>query len=165
MLAIILSPLHLLLQRASLGGGERQREQHLRRTEDNSHQLQSWCIAILRKNLFTHLEHISLRDWSSPLPSIRRWQPAHTNCFASRTLAPAERNNSQLEREGLALVCGVKRFNQLLYTPESRFDLDNTFHMLQSLHRKFSILAAFIMQLKRSAMLSPTASSDSSGCS
>ena len=35
--------------------------------------------------------------------------------FASCTLAPAERNYSQLEREGLALVYGVKRFNQFLY--------------------------------------------------
>ena len=35
--------------------------------------------------------------------------------FASRTLAPAERNYSQLEREGLALVYGVKRYNQYLY--------------------------------------------------
>ena len=35
--------------------------------------------------------------------------------FASRTLAPAERNYSQLEREGLALVYGVKRFHQFLY--------------------------------------------------
>ena len=35
--------------------------------------------------------------------------------FASRTLAPAERNYSQLKREGLALVYGVKRFHQFLY--------------------------------------------------
>ena len=35
--------------------------------------------------------------------------------FASRSLSAAEKNYSQLEKEGLAVVFGVKRFHQYLY--------------------------------------------------
>ena len=42
--------------------------------------------------------------------------------FASRTLSKAERNYSQLDREALALVFGVKSFHQYVYGRE--FDLE-----------------------------------------
>lgn len=58
--------------------------------------------------------------------------------FASRTLAPAERNYFQLERECLALVYGVKRFNQLLHGKRFTILLDHKplegiFHSSQQL--------------------------------
>ena len=35
--------------------------------------------------------------------------------FTSRSLAPAEKKYSQLEKEGLAIVFAVKRFHQFVY--------------------------------------------------
>lgn len=35
--------------------------------------------------------------------------------FFSRTLAPAKRNYSQLDKEALALIAGVKRFHDYIY--------------------------------------------------
>jgi hypothetical protein len=35
--------------------------------------------------------------------------------YASRTLAPAEKNYSQLDKEGLAVIFGVKKFHQYIY--------------------------------------------------
>ena len=57
--------------------------------------------------------------------------------FASRTLAPAERKYFQLEKEGLAIVFGVKRFHPYLF--RSHFSI---FPDHKSLHHLFKEVSA-----------------------
>ena len=61
-----------------------------------------WCISLWVRCLFS-----VQNGW---------WQPeAHCIQYASRTLSKAEQAYAQIEREGLALVFGVRRFHQYLY--------------------------------------------------
>lgn len=46
-------------------------------------------------------------------------------CFASRSLGSAEKNYSQLDKEGLAVVFGVKKFHQYLYGRNFRIVTDH----------------------------------------
>ena len=43
----------------------------------------------------------------------------------SRTLSPAEKRYSQLDREVLAIIFGVKRFHQYLYGQEFELKTDH----------------------------------------
>ncbi|XP_041369851.1 uncharacterized protein K02A2.6-like [Gigantopelta aegis] len=45
--------------------------------------------------------------------------------YASRTLAPAEKNYSQLDKEGLAMIFGVKKFYQYLYGRSFKITTDH----------------------------------------
>ena len=54
--------------------------------------------------------------------------------FSSQTLTPAEKKYSQLEKEGLAMVFGVKRFHQYLYGREMTMLSDHK--PLQNLFRE-----------------------------
>ena len=49
----------------------------------------------------------------------------HPVAYASRSLAQAERSYSQLDREGLAVVFGVKKFHMYLYGRDSLITTDH----------------------------------------
>jgi hypothetical protein len=51
--------------------------------------------------------------------------------FASRSLSPAERKYAQLDKEGLSIVFGVKRFHQ--YLAERKFTIISDHQPLQHL--------------------------------
>lgn len=62
--------------------------------------------------------------------------------FASHTLAPAERNYSQLEKEALAIVFAVKHFNQYLCTPFTLYSGHKPLEYLLSVTRQTSAMAS-----------------------
>jgi len=59
-------------------------------------------------------------------------QTKHPVAFASRKLLPREQNYSIIEREALAIVCGVKKYHNYLYG--QHFYLETDHHPLQFLN-------------------------------
>ena len=72
--------------------------------------------------------------------------------FASRSLSPTERNYSQLDKEALSLVFGVKRFHQYLYG--RKFVLINDYNPLTTiLGQKQKVPSIAAARLQRWALL------------
>ena len=67
--------------------------------------------------------------------------------YASRTLSPAERNYSQLEKEGLAVIFAVRKFHQYLFGRKFVIYSDHKpLKYLLSVHRQVPVLAAARIQ-------------------
>lgn len=71
--------------------------------------------------------------------------------FASRSLCAAEKNYAQIDRKGLSLLWGVKKFNQYLYG--RCFTLITDYQSLEAIFNpRKSILAMTASYLQRLAL-------------
>ena len=71
----------------------------------------------------------------------------HPVAYASRSLSPAEKNYSQLDKEGLAVIFRVKKFHQYVYG--RRFEITTDHKPLLGLfseHRAISPMASSRIQ-------------------
>ena len=79
----------------------------------------------------------------------------HLISFASRTLTKAERNYSNLERQALAVIFGVKEFHQYLYGRQ--FTLETDHKPLESLfNQKKALPTMAAARIQRWALMLAT---------
>ena len=72
--------------------------------------------------------------------------------FASRTLSKAERNYSQIEKEGLGIIFGVKKFHQYVYDPPFQIITDHK-PLLGLLHEHQGIPSMAASRIQRWATI------------
>ena len=72
--------------------------------------------------------------------------------FASRTLSKAERNYSQIEKEGLAIIFGVKKFHQYVYGRQFEIIIDHK-PLAGLLHEYKSIPSMAASRIQRWAII------------
>ena len=105
------SPSQQLLQAKTNGSGLKVRKKHSRW---QSHILphQHSLLISTKKRTGVSVRCLTLWCWRCSFPQNGR---RNRDAFASTSLSPAEKKYAQLEKEGLAIVLGVKRFQQYLY--------------------------------------------------
>ena len=72
--------------------------------------------------------------------------------FASRTLSKAKRNYSQIEKEGLAIIFGVKKFHQYIYGRQFQIITDHK-SLLGLLHEHKGIPSMAASRIERWAII------------
>ena len=113
-ISIILAPLHQLLKKEAKWEWTSKQEQAW---EEAKEQLNSPKVLVH----FDPSKAVTVACDDSPygvgavLSHIMEDGSERQIAFVSRTLAPAEKNYSQIDKESLAVVSGVKKFHQYLY--------------------------------------------------
>lgn len=119
-----LAPLHTLLQKKSQWCWGSAQERAFQAAKDA---LQSDALLVH----YDHTKPLVLACDASPyglgavLAHIMDDGTERPVAYASRTLSPAEKNYSHLEKEGLAIVYGVKKFHNYLYGREFVIESDH----------------------------------------
>lgn len=113
-LAAELHPLHMLLRKGTPWNWKQEQAEAFQRSKE----------LLTKANLLVHFDsskEIVLACDASPygIGAVLAHRMVDGSerpiAYASRTLAPAEKNYSQVEKEGLSVVFGVRKFHQYLY--------------------------------------------------
>ena len=95
------------------GSGPQLRRKHSNQQKVNSHHHVYCCTMIRRKSSCCRVMHLRM-EWVQYSRTVWKNGSDKPVAFASRSLSPAEKNYAQLEKEGLAIIFGVRKFHQYL---------------------------------------------------
>ena len=105
-------PLYQLLQKDSKLVWEAAQEEVFSRVKLSCSLQDCYFITIISFHSYCHVKTYGVGAVLSHITEEGKDQPT---AFASRSLAPAEKNYSQLDKEALAIIFGVKKFHQYVF--------------------------------------------------